>query len=124
MLRKELLESAPEILQGKEIDIEYVSPLARAQKSSSLNGTMKALEILLPLAQAIPVADHLNPDGLVNHVMESLGVPKKVVKPQDQVDAEREQKAIAQQEQMERQQEQEDVMTAAQGAQAVRMLGN
>ena len=56
--------------------------------------------------------------------MESLGVPKKVVKPQDQVDAEREQKAIAQQEQMERQQEQEDVMTAAQGAQAVRMLGN
>ena len=124
MLRKELLEAAPEILQGKEIDIEYVSPLARAQKSSSLNGTMKALEILLPLAQAIPVADHLNPDGLVNHVMESLGVPKKVVKPQDQVDAEREQKAIAQQEQMERQQEQEDVMTAAQGAQAVRMLGN
>ena len=85
---------------------------------------MKALEILLPLAQAIPVADHLNPDGLVNHIMESLGVPKKVVKPQDQVDAEREQKAIAQQEQMERQQEQEDVMTVAQGAQAVRMLGN
>ena len=124
MLRKELLQPAPDILQGKEVDIEYVSPLARAQKSSSLNGTMKALEILLPLAQAIPVADHLNPDGLVNHVMESLGVPKKVVKPQDQVDAEREQKAIAQQEQMERQQEQEDVMTAAQGAQAVRMLGN
>ena len=46
MLRNKLFREAPAILNNQEIDIEYVSPLARAQKSSSLNGTMKALEIL------------------------------------------------------------------------------
>jgi len=89
MLRADMLAPPPEILQGLDVDVEYVSPLARAQKSSSLNSTMKALEILLPLAQALPVADHINADGLVNHVMDSLGVPKKVVKPQSEVDASR-----------------------------------
>jgi hypothetical protein len=47
MLRNDMLATPPEVLQGLDIDIEYVSPLARAQKSSSLNNTMRALEILL-----------------------------------------------------------------------------
>jgi hypothetical protein len=67
MLRSDMLAQPPEILQGRDVDIEYVSPLARAQKSSSLNSTMKALEILMPLSQAIPVADHIDADGLVKH---------------------------------------------------------
>jgi len=122
MLRNDMLATPPEILQGKDVDIEYVSPLARAQKSSSLNSTIQALEILLPLSQALPVQDYLNPDGLVNYVMDSLGVPKVVVNPQSVVDEQREQRAAAQQQQMMRQEEQEDVYTAAQAAQAVRMV--
>jgi len=51
MLRADTLAVPPEILQGMDIDIEYVSPLARAQKSSSVNGVMRALEILMPLSQ-------------------------------------------------------------------------
>jgi hypothetical protein len=120
MLRADML--APEILQGIDVDVEYVSPLARAQKSSSLNSTMKALEILLPLAQALPVADHINADGLVNHVMDSLGVPKKVVKPQSEVDAAREEQAAQQQAMMERQETSQDVQDVAQIAQASRMV--
>ena len=124
MLRSEMLAIPPEILQGEDIDIEYVSPLAKAQKSSSLNNTMKALEILLPLAQSFPVGDHLDPDGLVNHVTDSLGVPKDILKPQSRINQERQQRAMMQQEQMQRQQEAEDVYTAAQAAQAVRMVGD
>ena len=124
MLRADMLPLPPEILQGVDIDIEYVSPLARAQKSSSLNGTMQALEILLPLSQALPVQDYINPDGLVNYIMDSLGVPKKVVNPQSVVDEQREQRAVMQQQQMARQEEQEDVYTAAQAAQAVRMVSD
>ena len=76
----------------------------------------------MPLSQALPVQDYLNPDGLVNYVMDSLGVPKVVVNPQSVVDEQREQRAAAQQQQMMRQEEQEDVYTAAQAAQAVRMV--
>tara|TARA_R100000234_G_scaffold35972_1_gene21398 strand:+ start:4043 stop:5638 length:1596 start_codon:yes stop_codon:yes gene_type:complete len=123
MLRAEMLSVPPEVLQGVDVDIEYVSPLARAQKSSSVNGVIRALEILMPLAQSLPVGDHINPDGLVNYLTESLGVPKKVLKPQSAIDEEREERAAMQQEQMERQMEQEDVATAGQAAQAVRMVG-
>ena len=122
MLRADMLAPPPEILQGLDVDVEYVSPLARAQKSSSLNSTMKALEILLPLAQALPVADHINADGLVNHIMDSLGVPKKVVKPQSEVDAGREEQAAQQQAMMERQEASQDVQDVAQIAQASRMV--
>ena len=123
MLRADMLARPPEILQGIDVDIEYVSPLARAQKSSSVNGVMRALEILMPLSQQLPVGDHIDPDGLVTYLTEALGVPKKVLKPQSAVDEEREQRAMMQQEQMERQMEQEDVATAGQAAQAVRMVG-
>jgi len=122
MLRNDMLAPAPEVLQGRDIDIEYVSPLARAQKSSSLNNTMRALEILLPLAQSLPVGDHLDPDGLVRHVTDSLGVPKSTLRTQREVNDTREARAQAEQEQLQRQRDQEDVYTTAQAAQAVRMV--
>jgi hypothetical protein len=122
MLREEMLALPPEVLQGRDVDIEYVSPLARAQKSSSLNSTMKALEVLLPLAQALPVVDHLDPDGLVRHITESLGVPKTALKTQSEVNQTRQQRQQAEMEAMERQRDQEDVYTAAQAAQATRMV--
>ena len=122
MLRNDMLATPPEVLQGMDIDIEYVSPLARAQKSSSLNNTMRALEILLPLAQSLPVGDHIDPDGLVQHVTDSLGVPKTTLKSQREVDETRQARAQAEQEAMQRQRDQEDVYTTAQAAQAVRMV--
>lgn len=122
MLRNDMLATPPEILQGRDIDIEYVSPLARAQKSSSLNNTMRALEILLPLAQSLPVGDHLDPDGLVQHVTDSLGVPKSTLRSQREVDETRQARAQAEAEAMQRQRDQEDVYTTAQAAQAVRMV--
>jgi len=122
MLRNDMLAPAPEVLQGLDIDIEYVSPLARAQKSSSLNNTMRALEILLPLAQSLPVGDHIDPDGLVRHVTDALGVPKKTLRSQREVDETRQARAQAEAEAMQRQRDQEDVYTTAQAAQAVRMV--
>jgi hypothetical protein len=123
MLREQMLAQPPELLQGRNVEIEYVSPLARAQKSNSLNNTMRALEILMPLSQSLPVGDHIDPDGLVRHVTDALGVPKTTLRSQREINQARE--ARAQQEAMmqQRQQEQEDVYTAAQAAQAVRMVG-
>lgn len=79
--------------------------------------------MLLPLAESLPVGDHIDPDGLVRHVTDALGVPKTTLRSTREIAELREQRAAAQQEQMQRQQEQEDVYTAAQAAQAVRMVG-
>jgi hypothetical protein len=122
MLRSNLLAQPPEILQGRDVDIEYVSPLARAQKSTSLNSTMKALEILMPLAQSIPVGDHIDPDGLVRHVTDALGVPKSALRSDREVQEVREERAQAEQEMMEQQREQQEMAMAGQAAQAVRMV--
>jgi hypothetical protein len=122
MLRDGMLAEPPEILQGRDIDIEYVSPLAKAQKSNSLNNTMRALEILLPLAQSLPVGDHIDPDGLVEHVTDALGVPKTTLRSSREVAETRKQRAEQEAMMMQRQQEQEDVYTTAQAAQAVRMV--
>ena len=122
MLRADMLQQAPEILQGRDVDIEYVSPLARAQKSSGLNSTMKALEILMPLAQALPVGDHIDPDGLVRHVTESLGVPKTTLRSEAEIQQTRQARAEEQARQAEAMQDSEDVQNVAQLAQASRMI--
>ena len=120
--QEDMLQQPPEMIQGRDIDIEYVSPLARAQKSSSLNSTMKALEILMPLSQSIPVGDHIDADGLVKHVTEALGVPKTALKSEREVQQVREERAAQQQQQMEMMQEQQDIQNAGQLAQASRMV--
>jgi hypothetical protein len=122
MVRENLLAPAPEILQGQDVDIEYVSPLARAQKSSSLNNTLKALEVLMPLSQALPVGDHIDPDGLVRHITEALGVPKTTLKSQREVNQVRQQREQMQQQMAEREALSQDVSDTAQAAQAVRMV--
>ncbi len=115
MLRADMLAVPPTSLQGIDIDVEYVSPLARAQKSSGLNNTMRALEILLPLSEGLPVADHIDPDGLVRHVTDSLGVPKVTLKSQREVNEVRQQRQQAQEEAAQRQRDQEDVYTTGTG---------
>jgi hypothetical protein len=122
MLRADMLSTAPDVLQGRDVDIEYVSPLARAQKSSSLNSTMKALEILMPLAQMIPVGDHIDPDGLVKHVTESLGVPKTTLRSSAEIAQTRQQRAEAEAKQAEMMEDAQDVQNLAQVAQASRMV--
>ena len=102
LLRNNILPQAPEFLSGREIEIEYVSPLAKAQKSSELQSIMRAIEILGSLANVAPVFDYVNFDNLVKHLVEIVGVPQKILKSQNQVNAEREQKAAqaAEQQQM------------------------
>jgi hypothetical protein len=102
LLRNDMLPPAPEFLSGRDIEIEYVSPLAKAQKSSELQSIMRAIEILGSLANISPVFDYVNFDNLVKHLADIVGMPQKLLKSQNQVNAEREQAAAqaAEQQQM------------------------
>ena len=111
ILRNNLFPPAPEFLAGKDIEIEYVSPLAKAQKSTELQSIMRAIEIMGSLANVAPVFDHINMDRLVRHLADIVGVPQKILKPQNQLNAERQQ-AEAQQEQMQQMQQLQQVAEA------------
>jgi len=111
ILRKNLFRQAPEFLSGKDVEIEYVSPLAKAQKSSELQSIMRAIEIMGSLSNVAPVFDHINMDKLVRHLADIVGVPQKILKPQSQLNAERQQ-AQQQQQQMQQMQQLQQVAQA------------
>jgi len=112
LLRREQFTPAPEFLSGQDIEIEYVSPLAKAQKSSELSSITRVIEILGSLANVAPVFDYINFDALVKHVANIVGVPQKILKTQSQVNAEREEQAA----QAEQQQQMAQMQQVAQAA--------
>jgi hypothetical protein len=107
LLRNNQFAQAPEFLSGQDIEIEYVSPLAKAQKSTELISITRAIEILGSLANVAPVFDYINFDALVKHIADLVGVPQKVLKLQSQVNAEREQQAELAEQQAQMQQMQQ-----------------
>ncbi len=104
MLRKNLFIQAPEILQNQQIQIEYVSPMAVAQRSMELQSVTRALEIFGSISQVIPIQDWLDEPGLVKHLQATLGLPAKLMKSENEVAQIRAQRAAQAQQQMEQQQ--------------------
>ena len=111
LMRKKLFAQPPEFLSGQDIEIEYVSPLAKAQKSSELQSIMRAIEIMGSLSNVAPVFDHINMDKLVRHLTSIVGVPQKILKPQSELNAER-QAAAEQQEQQQQMQQMQQLAQA------------
>jgi len=92
LLRKKLFRPVPDFLNGQDIQIEYVSPLAKAQKTSELQSIMRAIEILGSLSNVAPVFDYINIDNLIIHLADIVGVPAKVLNSRGEVNAIRQQK--------------------------------
>ena len=49
-----------DILKDQELNIEYVSPMALAQRSQELQSIMRGLELFGSMAQAMPVMDYID----------------------------------------------------------------
>jgi len=101
MLRSNLFRPAPEILANQEIDIEYVSPAALAQKSQELSSIVRGLEIFGQIGAVAPVTDYIDPRGLVKEIIKILGIPAKIIRSDAEVQQITEEKQAAQQQQME-----------------------
>jgi hypothetical protein len=98
MMREGLLGDPPEHVQGIDIRVEYISMLAQAQRAVGTGGMERLTGFTLQLAQADPsVLDKLDFDQTVDEYAEMLGVPPKVVRADDEVEAVRAQKAKQQQ---------------------------
>jgi len=105
MLRNRLFREAPSILANQEIDIEYVSPMALAQKGQELQNVMRGLELFGSLAQTMPVMDYIDEDGLVKQLVQTLGLPARMIKSDKEVQGIRMERQEAQQQQMQMQQQ-------------------
>lgn len=118
LLRKKIFRQAPQFLAGQDIQIEYVSPLAKAQRSSELQSVMRAIEIFGSLSKISPVFDHIDIDALVSYLADIVGVPAKVLNSQAQVNAIRQKK----QQEMMQQQQMQQMQQIAQAGGAVAPL--
>jgi|TARA_R110000787_G_scaffold205860_1_gene316130 hypothetical protein len=97
------LPLAPEILSEQQLKIEYVSPLARAQRQTETQGIMRTLEFIGPIAGMDPQAAQIVKGAdTVRHIAELNGVPPKLLKSDDDLmeEAKAQQQAMAAQQQM------------------------
>ena len=124
MLRNNLFLQAPEILANQEIDIEYVSPMALAQRSQELQNLMRGLEMFAQISPLAPVQDYIDENGLIKNIISLLGLPAKMIKSDKEVMMLREERAAAQQQQAEMMQQMQESQIAKNAAPMVKELNN
>lgn len=113
MFRGGYLMPPPRALAGQQIEVEYISPLAKAQKTTEMQGIANAVQFLAPMVQIDPsIMDSVDMDQLVKYVWNIQGAPQQILKPAKVVEAIRQQRA----QQQAAQQQMEQVAQIAQTA--------
>ena len=107
MFRANAFAPPPPIMaQYPGLDIEYVSPLARAQKAQRGGATVRAIQAVMPLAQTDPgVMDNFDTDFIVRDLADAYGMPAKGLRDPREVAKVRQQRVQSQ-----------NMLTAAQNA--------
>ena len=96
--RNDKLPPLPPELIGQNYVVEYISPLARAQKALELGNLQQAIGIIAQFAQANPeVLDKLDFDEAVDYVAEITNIAPKIIRDDGEVEAIREGRAQDQQ---------------------------
>lgn len=90
----------PDALSGANLGIEYVGPLAKAQHLAEARGIAQTMEIMAPLAAQDPtILDNVDVDLTFRHVADLLSWPKRTLRSLDAVQAIRQGRAEATQQQ-------------------------
>lgn len=117
MAKNKMFDEAPESIAQNDIEIEYVSPLAKAQRSTDVQSLLRMVELTQPLAQIDPsVMDYIDMDGMVKHLIKVLAIPAVAIKSDEQVMELREQRQQQQAQMMEQQQQQQMAQQMGQAA--------
>lgn len=114
-----MIPEPPPELEGKELQIEYISIMSQAQKLIGTASIERLVAFVGNLAGARPdVLDKVDFDQAIDEYGDMLGVPPKVIKGSDAVNSERKARAQAQQQQ----QMMDTIPAMRQGADAARLL--
>ena len=96
--REGLIEEPPEGAESANMDVEYLSPLALAQRASEEVGLSRLINLVMPLAQADPsIMQGLNPDEILQGAAQFYNVSPRFLRSIEEVQELREQAAAAQQ---------------------------
>jgi len=94
MARDQMLPPLPPGVDWDRIKVDYVSPLAQAQKAAALGGIERLLGFVGQIAPLCPdAADNVDADAAVRDYAAMLGVSPRLLAPQQAVDQNRQAKA-------------------------------
>jgi hypothetical protein len=125
MVRNDLLPPAPEELGGVTLKVEYISVMAQAQKAIGTGAIERLAGFVGNMAAAKPeVLDKFDADQSVDEYAEMIGVPPRIVVPDDVVQQIREERAQMEQQQMAMEQANQVAQTANVGAQAAKVMSD
>jgi len=123
MWRKGQLLPPPSVIQSLPYTIEYISPLARAQKLDQMKSINSFLALIGQVSTVKPdVLDNVNEDEVVNDIQQLYGVNPKFVRDKAEVKAIREARAEAIAKQQQLLTAQQGVETLKTGAEAAATL--
>ncbi|MDR2056576.1 MAG: head-tail connector protein [Desulfovibrio sp.] len=107
------LPPAPRELDGADIEIDYISPLVRAQQGVKTQQMLQGLNDVGMVAQLYPdIMDILDIDATTRKIVENRGVPQSCIRTLEEVAQIREQRA-RQQAAMQQQMQQQQVLQGA-----------
>lgn len=110
MLRKGLIDPIPQELLKENLEVKFVSQIARAQESVEGDSFMRAFQSAAGLAQMAPTAmDVINPDESVKFLFKTYGAPLNLLRKDKEV---KELRANREQQQQQAQQAQLDQMNS------------
>lgn len=81
-------EELEDVLDGREVRIEYISPLAQAQKMNGLVNIEQALAFVGQAAQVYPnVVNKIDEFGMIDKYFDLLGAPAAMMKSGEEIEA-------------------------------------
>ena len=113
MMRADALMPRPSEMEGMNMDIEYVGPLARSQRMEEAIAVERLYQLAMQVVQVDPtIMDVIDHEQAIRMRATLLGVPKTVLRGEDEVAEIREQRAAAQQQAQEQAMAQQQADTA------------
>lgn len=98
MKRAGAFPEPPEILAGRELRFDFVSPVQQARKQIEASGAARSIELLAPFIQADPdIMDNFDGDAIARDVPDIFGTPIKWLRSREAVEERRQGRAQSQQ---------------------------
>jgi len=86
ILRNGMISLPPVELEGKRLNVEYISPLAQAQKAVGTQGINKIIQLIQSIYQTKPeVIDTVNWDELILVYADLIGVSPRIINDNDRI---------------------------------------
>lgn len=115
MMAEGMFPPPPEELAGATIQVDYVSPLARAQRANEGQAILRALESVAPLVQVDPtILDNYDLDATARRISQVFGMPGDLLRDPRKV-LEKRQAAVAAAQQAEQDEAASEMVEAVPG---------